>query len=76
MKLKLTADIPAFLQDIQSCKGEVRFVTSEGDNLSLKSTLSQIIFAAVISGSTWYLDGNVALENTDDYRRLEKYFDI
>lgn len=76
MKLKLTADIPAFLRYIQSCKGEVRFVTSEGDNLNLKSILSQIIFAAVISGSTWYLDGNVALENTDDYGRLEKYFDI
>lgn len=50
MRLNPNANIPAFLQAVQSCEDAVCFVTQEGDILTLKSVLSQFVFTAVIAG--------------------------
>lgn len=73
MKLKSNIQIPAFLQAVQACKGEVNFVTAEGDNLNLKSTLSQFVFTAVIAGKLQSLQGQVILQNPDDQAILQDY---
>lgn len=73
MKLNPRASIPAFLQAVQNCVGEVCFVTPEGDNLNLKSALSQFVFAAVIAGNLKELDGTITVEVQEDARLLGEY---
>ncbi len=49
MKLKENTDVVLFLKRVKSCKGDVYFVTDEGDRLNLKSTLSQYMCALLVS---------------------------
>lgn len=73
MKIKPNINVPAFLQAVQTCTGEVSFVTSEGDILNLKSALSQFIFAAVIAGKLQSLSGRIIVQDLDDAKRLYDY---
>lgn len=66
MKLNSNINIPAFLQAVQSCKGEVCFVTEEGDILNLKSVLSQFVFTAVIAGKLQSFDGVITVQDSQD----------
>ncbi|MBD5549745.1 MAG: hypothetical protein HDQ96_01010 [Lachnospiraceae bacterium] len=73
MKLKPDINVPDFLQAVQSCVGEVFFITSEGDHLNMKSTLSQFIFTAVIAGRLQNLDGRITVRNPQDESLLRRY---
>lgn len=73
MKLNPDANIPAFLQAVQSCTGEVCFVTKEGDVLNLKSVLSQFVFTAVIAGKLQHFDGSITVQNAQDESLLRGY---
>lgn len=73
MKIKPNINVPAFLQAVQTCTGEINFITSEGDNLNLKSSLSQFIFAAVIAGKLHSLNGSIVVQNPDDVEKLCDY---
>lgn len=65
MKLKNNVNIPSFLEAVQKCDYEVLFVTGEGDQLNLKSTLSQFVFTAVIAGTLNKLDGEITFSTSD-----------
>ncbi len=73
MRLKENIDYSVFLKTVQKCQGEVLLVTSEGDQLNLKSTLSQFIFAAAISGKLRLSEGRLKLENGEDILLLETF---
>lgn len=73
MKLKPNVNVPAFLQAVQSCSGEVCFVTQEGDILNLKSGLSQLIFTTVIVGKLQELEGSITIQNSQDTVLLQDY---
>lgn len=73
MKLKPTADIPAFLRAVQHCKAGVCFTTDDRDELNLKSTLSQFVFTAVCSGDLRKLEGSIEVEDPQDVERLADY---
>lgn len=73
MKLKPAANIPAFLKAVQSCRADVYFITAEGDELNLKSTLSQFVFAAVCAGELRELKGCIQLEDPQDTAALAEY---
>lgn len=73
MKLKPTANIPAFLKAVQSCRTEVHFTTDEGDSLNLKSTLSQFVFAAVCTDELRKLKGYIQIEDPQDAELLAEY---
>lgn len=73
MKLKPTANIPAFLKAVQSCLTEVHFTTDEGDSLNLKSTLSQFVFAAVCTDELRKLKGYIQIEDPQDAELLAEY---
>lgn len=66
MKLNPAVNIPDFLQAVQSCKGEVCFVTEEEDILNLKSVLSQFVFAAVIAGKLKNMEGFITVQDPHD----------
>ena len=48
MKLKENTDVVLFLKRVKSCRGDIYFVTDEGDRLNLKSTLSQYMCALLV----------------------------
>ncbi|RJW28139.1 polya polymerase [Ruthenibacterium lactatiformans] len=73
MKLNSNVNIPAFLQAVQSCKGEVCFVTEEGDILNLKSVLSQFVFTAVIAGKLQRFEGVITVQDPQDEIVLRDY---
>ena len=43
MKIKNITEPEKFFELLKQCKGKIELVTSEGDRLNLKSTLSQYI---------------------------------
>lgn len=73
MKLKPTINIPAFLKAVQSCRSNVRFTTAEGDELNLKSTLSQLVFAAVCTDELRGLACSIQIEDPQDKAMLAEY---
>lgn len=73
MKLNPDVNVPAFLQAVQSCRGEVYFTTPEGDCLNLRSALSQFIFTTAIAGKLVELDGSVVFQNPQDEALLCDY---
>ena len=48
MKVQNITDINEFFKVVDSCKGKVELVTSEGDRLNLKSKLCQYVSLASI----------------------------
>lgn len=72
MRLRENIDYSDFFRAVQTCRGEVLLVTPEGDQLNLKSTLSQFVFAAAIRGNL-SLTGAKLLADLEDLRLLEAY---
>lgn len=75
MRLRMDANLSAFLMAAQACEGEVFFITTEGDQLNLKSTLSQFVFAVATNTSALPLGGKVLCEADSDYLLLTDYLD-
>lgn len=66
MHIKANANIVNFLKQVQKCRGEVLFETSEGDRIALKSTLSQYIFCTVASNPELLQSGVIHFEQEED----------
>ena len=73
MKINPNADIPRFLQAVQNCRGDVRFTTPEGDDLDLKSALSQFVFAAVVAGQLKDMRGDIQLQDPEDFFVVQRF---
>ena len=73
MKLNPNANIPRFLQAVQSCRGDIRFTTPEGDDLNLKSALSQFVFAAVVAERLEELHGEIRFQDPEDLSVLQRF---
>lgn len=73
MKLKSHVNYAAFFRAVQTCRGEVLLVTPEGDQLNLKSTLSQFVFAAAIRGNLDLAAAVIKTEDDDDASLLSPY---
>ena len=67
MTIKESSDIPAFLNQVKACSGDVFFKTDEGDSLNLKSVLSTYVFAVLMQ------NGKVICEDERDYELLHLY---
>ena len=73
MKLKRLDHYLDFIEAVQSCDGDVHFLSSEGDYLNLKSMLSQFLFAAICGDRAFLEQGHVECSNAEDYERLSAY---
>lgn len=51
MRVQNIKNVEKFLDVINSCKGEVELLTTDGDRLNLKSKLSQFVLMTNIFGS-------------------------
>lgn len=73
MKLTENIDYSEFFRAVQTCSGEVLLVTPEGDQLNLKSTLSQFVFAAAVRGKLNLAGAKLLLEVPGDTQKLSAY---
>lgn len=73
MRLKTSCSLIDFLNQIKKCKSDVYFRTVEGDNLNLKSLLSEYIFLSLTSDSDILQNGQVICESDKDYKVLEDF---
>ena len=73
-------DVNEFIKLIDSCKGNVYLVTSEGDKLNLKSKLSQLIGLSRLIEGGMVANAALVCDNIEDeallfrfklYRKLE-----
>ena len=77
MKLKEKANIVALLKAAQTAKGDVWFRTDEGDQLNLKSVLSQYVFIAAATDKSDALlaGGKIICDKKQDYALLQEYLE-
>lgn len=75
MKLKEGITVSELLKQIQLCRGEVEFRTSEGDCLNLKSELSKYLFAAICERRDFMEKGSLDCEDKNDRQALLGFFD-
>lgn len=73
MKLKQGISLPAFLDQVKECQGEVYFKTNEGDCLNLKSVLTTYIFVTLMMEPEVLENGWITCEDMADYRILNTY---
>lgn len=73
MKLKRLDHYLDFIEAVQTCEGEVYFISPDGDRLNLKSTLSQHLFAVICGDRTFLEKGSVICEAAQDNERLRCY---
>ncbi len=64
--LKEGADIVALIKKANECQGEVILVTSEGDKLNLKSTLSQYVCVAMVAKPEILVRSGIECEEADE----------
>jgi hypothetical protein len=75
MKLKINTNFADFLLSVQSCKNDVYFNSADGDQLNLKSLLSQYIFTSVEANHQLIKTGEIVCKNEQDYELLSKYLE-
>lgn len=73
MRIKEEMDLGEFIKDVKGCAADVWFRTEEGDNLNLKSTLSQYLLAALAGNQKMLHQGRILCDNAEDYVLLRKY---
>lgn len=66
MHIKTNINVINFLKQVQKCRSEVLFETSQGDRIALKSTLSQYIFCTIAKQPELLQSGTVRFEREDD----------
>lgn len=73
MKIKKGIDINAFLDAIKKCEGSVYYKTIEGDQLNLKSLLSQYILISIIDNPDLADNGIIDCSLEQDYASLGEF---
>ena len=59
MRLKERIDLVALIRKVKECEGDVFLETEEGDQLNLKSALSQYVFVALAEQQEILKNSNV-----------------
>ncbi len=75
MKIKANINVPAFLDNVRKCTGNVFFKTIEGDQLNLKSLLSQYILVSIINNRELMENGVVDCSEESDMALLAQFLD-
>ncbi len=73
MELKKNTDVVDFLKIVSQCRGEVTYSTPEGDQLNLKSVLSQYVFGVLAARPDMLRTGKITCEFPEDYQTLQGF---
>lgn len=66
-------DVPGFLKELDSCKGNVFLVTREGDHLNLKSKLCQLVGLTRLIEGGKIAEAFIECSDPDDESRLFRF---
>lgn len=72
-KFRKNISYQAFFADVQSCRGTVYFMTDAGDQLNMKTTLSQLLFTTKIADTDEPIEGKIHCSEDRDYELLSRY---
>ena len=72
MRLKEGIDLVAFVRRVKECKGDVFLETEEGDQLNLKSALSQYVFV-VLTEQREILRHSIVACDSEDQEKLAEF---
>ena len=75
MKIRKYIDVAVFLDNVRKCEGNVYFKTIEGDQLNLKSLLSQYILVSIINNEELMEKGAVDCSKASDAALLAQFLD-
>lgn len=75
MKLKKNINVQAFLETVKKCDGNVYFKTTEGDQLNLKSLLSQYILISIIENREFIRNGIIEYSMEADVPMLAQFLE-
>ena len=75
MKIKKDIPVTKFLDTVRKCEGKVYFKTIEGDQLNLKSLLSQYIFVSIIDNAKLMDNGVVDCSMEEDVAMLKEFLE-
>lgn len=75
MKISRNINVEVFLSNVRKCEGNVYFKTIEGDQLNLKSLLSQYILVSVIDNKELMENGVVECSRESDVALLEPFLE-
>lgn len=75
MKLQKRIDYVAFLQSVRLCAGEVYFHTPAGDQLNLKSMLSEYVFISAAVNTDILDNGEVICQKPEDFPILAAFLE-
>jgi len=73
MKIKPDTDLREFFSAVTNCTGPVTYRTSEGDEINLKSHLSQYFVAMAFLDKELSVTGNVVCANEKDMPYLKNF---
>lgn len=73
MKVENIRDIDRFFDVIDKCKGKVMLITGEGDQLNLKSKLSQVVSMANIFSNGEIPELEIVASEPEDVQRIVDY---
>lgn len=75
MKIRKNIHVTDFLDTVSKCEGNVYFKTTEGDQLNLKSLLSQYIFVSIIDNAELTDNGVVDCSKEEDAALLKEFLE-
>lgn len=75
MKIRNNIPVTEFLDTVRKCEGNVFFKTIEGDQLNLKSLLSQYIFVSIIENAELMDNGVVDCSMEEDAAMLKEFLE-
>lgn len=73
MKIDHIKDIKGFFEVVDSCKGKVMLITGEGDQLNLKSKLTQYVSLANIFSGGEIPELEIVASEPDDIAKLMSF---
>ena len=70
MKITNIKNVEDFFKVIDSCKGTVELVSSEGDRINLKSKLSQYLSMATVFSNGYIKELEIVAHEPEDVKKL------
>jgi hypothetical protein len=73
MKVTNIKDVKKFFEVVDECKGKVMLITDEGDQLNLKSKLSQYVSLASIFSGGEIPEMEIVASEPEDVQKIVDY---
>lgn len=73
MLLRANANFIQFFREVRKCQGQVLFYSAAGDQLDLRSVLSQYVLSSLIGKRDLLDAGSIVCEKAEDQERLAPF---